>query len=88
MNEDTHEKEEVGCLQKTEGILYADMNLDDCIEGKQYHDAVRGYQRMDVFQLAVNRTRQSPTIFTESPVTVSLGVDYYTISKGAAVQEQ
>ncbi|RXG41779.1 hypothetical protein VDGE_30531 [Verticillium dahliae] len=65
INEDTREKEEVDCLQKMEGILYADMNLEDCIEGKQYHDVVGGYQRMDVFQFVVNRTRQTPAIFTE-----------------------
>ncbi|KAK7424066.1 hypothetical protein QQX98_000676 [Neonectria punicea] len=33
-------------LQGTEDILYADMDLEDCIEGKQYHDVVGGYQRL------------------------------------------
>lgn len=31
-------------LQAEEGILYADMDLDACIEGKQYHDMVGRYQ--------------------------------------------
>lgn len=52
-------------LQSAEGILYADINLDDCIEGKQYHDVVGGYQRLDVFNLKVDRTRRLPVRFTE-----------------------
>ncbi|KAF5000055.1 hypothetical protein FGRMN_2066 [Fusarium graminum] len=52
-------------LQQAEGILYADLDLDDCIEGKQYHDVVGGYQRLDVFGLKVDRTRQEPITFTE-----------------------
>ncbi|RYC62794.1 hypothetical protein CHU98_g3401 [Xylaria longipes] len=50
-------------LQHEEGILYADMNLEDCIEGKQYHDVVGGYQRLDVFDLKVNRSRRAPVRF-------------------------
>ncbi|KAH7145712.1 carbon-nitrogen hydrolase [Dactylonectria estremocensis] len=50
-------------LQTTEGILYADMDLEDCIEGKQYHDVVGGYQRLDVFELKVDRTRRKPVNF-------------------------
>ncbi|KAJ6027590.1 uncharacterized protein N7446_003814 [Penicillium canescens] len=46
-------------------VIYADMNLDDCIEGKQYHDVVGGYQRLDVFQLQVNRSRKDPVLFKE-----------------------
>ncbi|OAL52144.1 carbon-nitrogen hydrolase [Pyrenochaeta sp. DS3sAY3a] len=58
------EKEQVDALQNEEGILYADFNLDDCIEGKQYHDVVGGYQRLDVFDLKVNRSRKDPVRFT------------------------
>ncbi|KIV82388.1 hypothetical protein PV11_04506 [Exophiala sideris] len=57
-------------LQTEEGILYADMNLDDCIEGKQYHDVVGGYQRLDVFELKVNRTRRSPAVFNDSSLAL------------------
>jgi nitrilase len=53
------------CLQMEEGVLYADMDLDDCIEGKQYHDVVGGYQRLDVFQLRVNRERREPAVFVD-----------------------
>jgi nitrilase len=58
------EKEYVDALQNDEGILYADMNLDDCMEGKQYHDVVVGYQRLDVFDLEVDRSRKEPVHFT------------------------
>ena len=50
-------------LQNEEGILYADMDLNDCIEGKQYHDVVGGYQRLDVFDLKVDRSRKDPVRF-------------------------
>ncbi|KAL1968211.1 hypothetical protein VTN77DRAFT_2046 [Rasamsonia byssochlamydoides] len=33
------------------GVLYADMDLDNCFQGKQYHNVVGSYQRLDVFQL-------------------------------------
>ncbi|KAH7020570.1 carbon-nitrogen hydrolase [Ilyonectria destructans] len=52
-------------LQRDEGILYADIDAEDCIEGKQYHDVVGGYQRLDVFELKVNRTRRYPVTFIE-----------------------
>ncbi|KAF2022466.1 carbon-nitrogen hydrolase [Setomelanomma holmii] len=51
-------------LQNEEGILYADLDLDACIEGKQYHDVVGGYQRLDVFDLTVDRSRKDPVRFT------------------------
>ncbi|KAL7625169.1 hypothetical protein AAE478_004384 [Parahypoxylon ruwenzoriense] len=50
-------------LQEEEGILYADFDLDDCIEGKQYHDVAGGYQRLDVFELKVDRRRRQPVLF-------------------------
>ncbi|KAM5344950.1 hypothetical protein ACJ41O_010812 [Fusarium nematophilum] len=52
-------------LQSDEGILYADVDVEDCIEGKQYHDVVGGYQRLDVFDLKVDRTRRFPITFAE-----------------------
>jgi nitrilase len=64
----TGEKKAVDFLQKEEGILYADLDLADCVEGKQYHDVVGGYQRHDVFKLTVNRERQVPIRFHDPPV--------------------
>ena len=52
-------------LQHDEGILYADLDLDACVEGKQYHDVVGGYQRLDVFDLKVDRRRKEPAVFID-----------------------
>jgi nitrilase len=57
------ESQPVSHLQNEEDILYADMNLDACIEGKQYHDVSGGYQRLDVFDLKVDRLRRDPVRF-------------------------
>ena len=46
-------------LQKEEGILYAELDMQRCVEGRQYHDVVGGYQRLDVFDLKVDRDRKS-----------------------------
>ena len=60
------EREAREFLQQEEDILYADLNLEDCIEGKQYHDVSGGYQRLDVFELKVNRHRKRPAVFLDS----------------------
>ena len=52
-------------LQDEEGILYAELDLEMCIEGKQYHGVVGGYQRLDVFDLKVDRSRRQPATFSE-----------------------
>jgi nitrilase len=54
-------------LYDKEGILYAELDLDKCVEGKQYHDVVGGYQRLDVFDLKVDRTRRKPATFLKKP---------------------
>jgi len=41
-----------------EGIVYGDVDLNLCIEPKQYHDIIGHYNRFDVFNLQVNRRRQ------------------------------
>ena len=50
-------------LQNEEGIVYADLDLDRCVEPKQFHDVVCAYNRFDVFELSVDRTRLQPAIF-------------------------
>lgn len=65
VDEETGDHRRVDFLQASEGILYADVDVKDCIEGKQYHDVVGGYQRLDVFDLKVDRTRRYPVNFTE-----------------------
>lgn len=63
VDEKTGGKQEKEFLQQEEDIIYADMDLNLCIEGKQYHDIVGGYQRFDVFDLKVNRERRHPITF-------------------------
>lgn len=65
---DTGEQQASEFLQHEEGIIYADLDLERCVEGKQYHDVVGGYQRLDVFQLQVNRTRLDPVVFKDEAV--------------------
>jgi nitrilase len=63
---DSDQSQIVSHLQNKEGILYADMKLNACIEGKQYHDVVGGYQRLDVFDLKVDRSRKDPVHFIDT----------------------
>ncbi|THY32930.1 carbon-nitrogen hydrolase [Aureobasidium pullulans] len=58
-------KQETEYLQETEDILYADLDVSECVEGKQYHDVVGGYQRLDIFDLKVDRSRRDPARFIE-----------------------
>lgn len=54
-------------LQDEEGIVYADVDLDDCIIPKQFHDVVGYYNRYDVFTLHVNRAALEPAVFHDLP---------------------
>jgi nitrilase len=47
-------------LQDEEGILYADIDVSQCVEPKQFHDLSGAYNRFDIFDLRVNRTRLEP----------------------------
>jgi nitrilase len=66
VHEVTGERKETEILQEREGILYADLDVSECVEGKQFHDVVGGYQRHDVFELKVNHERQKPIQFRNS----------------------
>jgi len=48
-----------------EGIVYAEIELNRCIEPRQFHDIVGGYNRFDIFSLSVDRTARSPAYFDE-----------------------
>lgn len=50
-------------LIDSEGILYRDIDLGQCVELKQMHDIVGGYNRFDVFALTVDRRPQAPLAF-------------------------
>jgi len=45
-------------IQGEEGIAYAELDLSDCVEPKQFHDTVGYYQRFDIFDMKVDRRRQ------------------------------
>ena len=60
--------EQIGeALCVDEGILYADIDLNLCVEPKQFHDVVGYYNRFDIFDLNVNRHRLGPATFTNDP---------------------
>lgn len=46
-----------------EGIVYADIDINRCIEPKQYHDIIGAYNRFDIFKLTVDRTALLPAQF-------------------------
>lgn len=46
--------------QEEEGIAYADIDINKCIEPKQFHDVVGYYNRFDIFDLQVTRERTQP----------------------------
>jgi len=50
-------------LQDDEGIAYAELDLNGCVEPKQFHDVVGYYNRFDVFDVSINRTRLMPARF-------------------------
>jgi len=56
-------------LIDVEGIVYADIDLNRCIEPKQYHDIIGHYNRFDIFNLEVNRRPQTPVSFRDEPNT-------------------
>lgn len=49
-----------GPLIGEEGILHAELDLQDAVSLKLAHDIVGTYNRFDVFQLTVNSTRHTP----------------------------
>lgn len=46
-----------------EGIVYADIDLNKCIQPKQMHDIVGSYNRFDIFSFKVNNKVQKPIEF-------------------------
>src|SRR5262252_8926697 len=58
-------------LCETEGLLFQDVDVAQCVEPKQFHDVVGYYNRFDVFDLRVKRKRLTPIAFVEESVTIS-----------------
>ena len=55
-------------LCETEGLLYQDIDIAQCVEPKQFHDVVGYYNRFDVFDLKVTRTRLKAIEFDDASV--------------------
>ena len=76
-------------VQGEEGIAYADLDLNACVEPKQFHDvASQGYQRFDVFDLKVNRGRRgAESSFETSDDRSSLAEDVIQTASSIGDQE-
>lgn len=48
-----------------EGFIYVDIDLNECLQPKQMHDIIGGYNRFDIFELRVNRTPHRHVHFFE-----------------------
>src|ERR1019366_7544009 len=69
--------EQIGeSLCDDEGILYAEIDLNRCVEPKQFHDVVGYYNRFDIFDLRVNRRRLNPVSFSNDPAPVSEATEW------------
>jgi aliphatic nitrilase len=52
-------------LKEDEGLLLQEIDLNQCIEPKQFHDASGYYNRFDIFDLKLDRRRIAPITFSE-----------------------
>jgi nitrilase len=52
-------------ISDDEGIVYADIDTAQSVEPKQFHDVVGYYNRFDIFDLRVDRSRRDPARFAE-----------------------
>lgn len=50
-------------LRDEEGIIYADIDIEQTIIPKQFHDVVGYYNRFDIFDLHVDNSRREPVMF-------------------------
>src|SRR4029078_4187601 len=59
---------------ETEGLLYQDIDIEQCVEPKQFHDVVGYYNRFDVFDLKVTRTRLKPIAIDDAVTAATSAV--------------
>jgi len=52
-------------LCRDEGILYADIDLAQAVEPKQFQDVVGYYNRFDIFHFSVDRSARPPATFVD-----------------------
>jgi nitrilase len=50
-----------------EGIVYADIDLAECVEPRQMHDITGAYNRFDIFGFTVDRTPRPAATFRDPP---------------------
>ena len=53
-------------LSGREGIVYAEIDTALSVEPKQFHDVVGYYNRFDIFDLHVDRSKRDPARFADS----------------------
>ena len=53
-------------LSGREGIVYAEIDTALSVEPKQFHDVVGYYNRFDIFDLRVDRSKRDPARFADS----------------------
>ena len=70
-------------LCETEGLLYQDIDIEQCVEPKQFHDVVGYYNRFDVFDLKVTRTRLKPITIDDAATATAA-----TISNGRSTTSE
>lgn len=54
-----------------EGLVYAEIDLAQCVEPKRIHDVVGYYNRFDVFKLTVDRSVNRPVTFEGDQITAA-----------------
>ena len=74
-------------LRDEEGIVYADIDLAECVVPKQFHDVVGYYNRFDIFKLTVDRSLNNPVTFEPQAVNRdAIDTDLAELPEEQAVQ--
>jgi nitrilase len=68
-----------------EGIVYAEIDLNRCIQPRQMHDIAGHYNRFDIFDLRVNRRALAPASFIDDD---EAAIDLLGSEYRAATQEE
>lgn len=53
-------------VSREDELLMAEIDLQECVGPKQFHDVVGAYNRFDVFGLNIDRTRRHPVEYREA----------------------